>query len=119
VLAVIGSHSRTVLSWLPLASSQAAAAQAYPATCGQRAEKAAKVRKRDLLEAQLDACQQAERRADQDRQMRAHAARLVTEAGAACELVAGTPEDTFSVLEKWPTRRGERISAERVTLGYL
>jgi hypothetical protein len=87
----------------------AAAAQAYRVTCGQRAEQAAKARKRDLLETQLDACQQAERRAGQDRQTRANAAYLVTEAGAACELAAGTPEDTFSVLEKWSSRRGEQM----------
>ena len=87
----------------------ATAAQAYRAECGQRGEQAAKARKRDLLETQLAACQQAERRAGLDRQARAHAAHLVTEAGAACGLGAGTPEDTFSVLEKWSSRRGEQM----------
>jgi hypothetical protein len=70
---------------------------------------AAKARERDLLETQLDACQQAERRAGLDRQTRANAEHLVIEAGAACGLAAGTPEDTFSVLEKWPSRHGEQM----------
>jgi len=111
--ATVGLSAALAARGHPVASAApadlAGAVQAYQATCRQRAEQTAKSRKRDLLQAQLDARQQTERRADQDRQVRAHAAGLITEAGTACGLPAGTPEDTFSGLEKWSSTRGEKM----------
>ena len=94
----------------------AAAVQAYRAESDQRAEQAAKASRREVLAAQLEACQQAERRAGQDREARTHAAHLVAAAGAACGLPAGEPGGVATALEKWSSERSqqmERLAADQ------
>ena len=71
---------------------------------------------RRLLETQLEARQQSERRAEQDRAKRADAARLVIESADACRLTAETRDGTALALEKWSRERTEqmqRLAAEQ------
>ena len=58
---------------------------------------------REILQAQLDAAQQADRRAEQDLQKRMDAAQLVTDALVACALTAPTLEAAATALEQWLT----------------
>jgi DNA repair protein SbcC/Rad50 len=87
----------------------ASAVRAYQDACEQRDEQAATASKRDVLQAQLTARQAADQRAEHDRRVRAHATDLIAEAGAACGLPPGGPEDIFSALEKWSDTRGEKV----------
>ena len=65
---------------------------------------------RRLLETQLEARGQAERRADQDRAKRADAERLVTESAAACPgLAAATPDGAAQALEWWSRERAGQM----------
>ena len=64
---------------------------------------------RRLLETQLEARRQAERRADQDRAKRADAERLVTESAAACRLAAATPDGAAQALEWWSRERAGQM----------
>lgn len=81
----------------------------YRAACGQRAEQAAEAMQREPLQARLEARQQEERRAGQDRQMRADTARLVTEAGTACGLATDSPDATARELGKWSAERSAQM----------
>jgi AAA domain len=58
---------------------------------------------RQVLQARLEAAEQAEQRAGKDLQNRAVAAQLVTAALAACGLTARTPEAAAAALEQWQT----------------
>ena len=98
------------------------AVQSYRAACGRRAEQAAEAQQREPLQARLEARQQEERRAGQDRQMRADAARLVTEAGIACGLATDSLGATARELGKWLTERStqmEQAAAAQKEWTYL
>jgi exonuclease SbcC len=88
----------------------AAAVQSYRAECGRRAEQASRAGQRAVLEAQLEACQAAELRAGQDREVRAQAAHQVAEAGAACGLPAGEADDVVN-------RTGEMVERAQRAAG--
>ncbi len=66
------------------------------------AEAAQRNAQREILRAQLEASQQTEQRAEQDLKKRAGATYLLTEALAACRLMA-TPEAAAAALEQWLT----------------
>jgi AAA domain len=84
---------------------------------GPGTEAAQRNAQREILQAQLEASQQTEQRADQDLKKRAAAARLVTDALAACGLSAPTPEAAAAALEQWLSRHhshvGQLGSAQR------
>jgi hypothetical protein len=85
------------------------AVQSYRAACAQRAEQAAEAEQGAPLQARLEARQQEEQRADQDRQMRADAARFLAEAGTGCGLATDSPDATARELGKWSTERSAQM----------
>jgi DNA repair exonuclease SbcCD ATPase subunit len=84
---------------------------------GPGGEAAQRNAQREILRAQLEASQQAEKRAQQDLQRRADAAHLLTEALAACRLTAPTPDAAAAALDQWLTsyqgHTGKLGSAQR------
>jgi DNA repair exonuclease SbcCD ATPase subunit len=67
---------------------------------------------RQVLQARLEAAEQAEQRAEEDLQKRAGAAQLVIEALDACGLTAPTPEAAAAALEQW-------LASHRTHVGQL
>lgn len=86
----------------------AASLAEYRQACAQRAEQAQQARQRDSLVSRLNDRRAAEARAEQDRQKRAEAARLVAEAGSACGFPPAPPADTASELGAWQEQRKAR-----------
>jgi hypothetical protein len=86
------------------------AVEEYREECTRQAELAQQAKRRPDLTKQLDARQEQERRAEEDREKRAQAARLVTEAGVACGLAVVEPEITVTDLEKWLVQRIEQMN---------
>jgi exonuclease SbcC len=93
----------------PTAGGLSAAVDEYGQACVTRARQAEQAMRREDLANQLEARQQQERRADEDRLERSAAAQLVAEAGRACGLRAGPPETTVAALEKWLGQRAEQM----------
>ena len=88
----------------------AVAVQSYrSAACNERAGQAAEAKQREPLQAQLEARSEEEQRADQDRQKRADATRQVTEAAAACGLVADSADTSANALMKWSAERSTQM----------
>jgi DNA repair protein SbcC/Rad50 len=90
------------------------AVQSYRAACSQRTGQAAEAKQREPLQARLEARQQEEQRADQDRQKRADAARLVTEAATACGLAADSADASATALTKWSAERSAQMDQAAV-----
>jgi DNA repair protein SbcC/Rad50 len=89
--------------------SLAAWVDEYRRACPRRAEQAARARQRGHLTTQLAAREDQELRAEADRQQRARAELLVTEAASACRLPVGSAETVVAGLEKWLAQRAEQM----------
>lgn len=93
----------------------AAAVQSYRDACSRRAEQANGSRRREPLQARLEARQRDEERAVHDKQKRVAAARLVAEAGRACGCASDSTEVIASALDEWMRRRGEQVKQAEET----